>query len=101
MNARLSVGGPLLRVILATVLGIAIGSAALVWTRTRVVSLRYELARRVNEHADLRADVEKLRVEVAALSSPDRIEAEARQLGLRYPRAGQILRPFTTNGSSR
>ena len=92
MNLRLQRGGPLLRILLVTALGISLGSGLLVWTRTRIVSLDYRLTRLVDLESELRGDVEKLRVEAAALASPERIETRARSLGLRYPAAGQVIR---------
>ncbi len=92
MNARLRRGHPLLAAAVATAIGAGIGAGALVWTRTEILSLRYERARLVAEEARLRSQVEKLRVEKAALSAPERIEPRARRLGLRYPGPGQVIR---------
>lgn len=92
VNLRLQRAGPLLRILLATAVGISIGSGVLVWTRTRVVSLHYRLTRLVDLKSQLREDVEKLRVEAAALAAPRQLEAKARVLGLRYPESGQVIR---------
>ncbi len=92
MNARVRRGGPLARTMVATAIGVGIGAGLLVWTRTEILSLRYDLARAVHAAANLRKDVEKLRVERAALSTPERIEPAARKLGLRYPQPGQVIR---------
>jgi cell division protein FtsL len=75
-----------LRILLATAVGLSIGLGVLVWTRTQIVSLHYSLTRQ------LRGEVEKLRVEAAALSGPQRIETKARSLGLRYPGPRQVVR---------
>ena len=61
------------------------------WTRTEILSLRYEHASLLERESELLGEVEKLRVEAAALSAPERIERRAQALGLRYPRAGQII----------
>ena len=92
MNLRLKQGGRWLGILLATVVGISAGSGALVWTRTRIVSLHYQLTRLGELHTELRRDVEKLRLEAAALAAPQRIEAKAREYGLGYPTAGQVIR---------
>ncbi len=90
MNATLRGAGRVQRALIATALGVALGAGALVWTRTEILSLRYHLARLVDLEAALRAEVEKLSVEVAALSAPARIERRARALGLRDPAPGQV-----------
>ena len=91
MNAPLRRAGRVQRALIATALGVALGAGALVWTRTEILSLQYHLARLVDLEATLRAEVEKLSVEVAALSSPARIERRARALGLRDPSPGQVV----------
>ncbi len=91
VNLRLKRSGRWLGILLATVVGISVGSGALVWTRTHIVSLHYRLTRLGELETHLRRDVEKLRLEAAALASPRRIEAKARALGLGYPKAGQVV----------
>lgn len=91
MNARLRRGGPLLRAALASALGLAVAAGAVVWTRTEILALRYELSRLFESEASLRNEVEKLRVEAAALTAPDRVERRARELGLRYPQPGEVI----------
>jgi cell division protein FtsL len=92
VNTRVRHASPWLSWGLLSAAGLAVGAAALVWTRTEILSLRYEQSHLLSREAGLRADVEKLRVEEAALSAPERIERRARKLGLRYPVAGQVLR---------
>ena len=91
MNSRLRKAGNVQRVLIASALGVLVGAGALVWTRTEILSLQYRLGRAVERAAHLRAEVEKLRVEVAALSAPERIEPRALRLGLRYPGRGQVI----------
>ena len=91
MNARVRRGGPWLPWALATAAGLVLGAGALVFTRTEILSLRYEQSRLLDQKSELRNQVEKLRLEEAALSAPDRIEARARALGLRYPTNGQVV----------
>ncbi len=92
MNARVRRGGPWLPWALATAAGLVLGAGALVFTRTEILSLRYEQSHLLDRQGELRDQVERLRVEEAALSAPDRIEARARALGLRYPTNGQVVR---------
>ncbi len=101
MNPRLRRGGVWLRIALASAVGVALGAGALVWTRTEILSLRYELARLLDDEARLQADAEKLRLEAAVLSRPERIESRARKLGLRYPRTGEVIRLSDASGNSR
>ena len=98
MNVRLRKGrwlgrllGPGL-VVLSTVIGLT------VWARTEVTAHRYRISRLLEEEAVLRVEVERLRTEVAALASPERIEREARRRGLTHPRPGQIV-PLPAVGS--
>ena len=101
MNARLRGGGRWLQVALATALGIALGAGALVWTRTEILSLRYELSDLDQDETRLRSAVEKLRLEEAALRATERIESRARALGLRYPRPGEVIHLSDLGRSSR
>ena len=98
MNTRLQHTGPLARLLLAAALGVALGAGALVWTRTELLSLRYERENLARREAQLRNEVEKLRVEEAALTSQERIEEHADRLQLRYPAPGQVLRVPTGAG---
>ncbi len=91
MNARIQRSGPLVRAAIAAMVGLAIGAGAVVWARTRIFVLRYELTALVEREAELHGDVEKLRVEVAALSTPERIVERATALGLRYPERGEVI----------
>jgi cell division protein FtsL len=75
-------------------------AALLVFARTEITELRYRLTDLVEREAELRADVEKLRIEAAALSAPERIEPRALALGLRYPKAGQVLALESLDGES-
>ncbi len=91
MNARLRASGPLQRALVASALGVLVGAGVLVWTRTEILSLRYRLGAVAEREARLRDQVEKLRVEVAVLSAPERVEPQALELGLRYPTVGQVV----------
>jgi cell division protein FtsL len=100
VNTQLRAGGSLQRALVATAIGVLLGAGALVWTRTAILSLQYQLARLVDREAELRGEVEKLEIEVAALSAPARVEREARALGLREPQPGQVLRVATGDGAA-
>ena len=91
MNARLRRGGYGMRVLLAAVLGVVLGAAILVGVRTEITSLRDELHSLRDDEARLRSEVEKLRVEAAVLTAPERLEARGLELGLSYPRPGQVV----------
>ncbi len=90
MNSRLKPSGPILRMALGTTLGLVLGASALVWTRSEITRLRYRLAEVNVLRVQLERQVEKLRIEAAALSAPEKLEARARELGLRYPTAGEV-----------
>ena len=91
MNARLRRSGHGLRTLLAGVLGIIVAAALLVGARTEITSLRYELQKMRSEESRLRRDVERLRIEAAVLTAPKRLEARALELGMTYPRSGQVI----------
>ncbi len=92
LNVRLRRGSPLLRALLCGMLGLVVGMIGLVWTRHEITRLRYRLGEVTQERALLDAELEKLRIEVAATSAPQRIEQRALRLGLRYPEPGQVIR---------
>ena len=91
MNARLRRAGHGLRVVLAAVLGLVVAAAVLVGVRTEITSVRYELHDLRSRESRLRSEIEKLRVEAAVLTTPERLEASATELGLIYPIAGQVV----------
>ena len=91
VNSRRKPNGPILRVALGATLGLVLGASALVWTRSEITQLRYRLAEVDVLRVQLERRVEKLRIEAAALSAPEKLEARARSLGLRYPTAGEVV----------
>lgn len=91
VNRRLHKNGPWVRLLLTATVAVVISAATLVWTRTQITSLRYQLSGLLNLESELRNEVEKLRIESAALSTPERIERRGRSLGLRYPQPGQLV----------
>jgi len=62
-----------------------------VWTRIEVVSTGYEIRKLTQEQEALKGESHGLRVEVATLRSPIRLEKVARQLGLKRAPEKQVL----------
>jgi cell division protein FtsL len=63
-----------------------------VWLRLQVVHMGYVLATTSKLQNQLEQENRELKVELATLTSPDRLEAMARQrLGLRPPEKGQVI----------
>jgi cell division protein FtsL len=74
-----------------SVLALATAVGLVTWARTGITALRYELTRLLEQETVLRAGVEKLKIEEAALASPGRIQQAARAMGLRDPSPGQLV----------
>jgi cell division protein FtsL len=70
-----------------------IGVALLhVWLRLQVVHMGYVLATTSKLQNQLEQENRELKVELATLTSPDRLEAMSRRrLGLRPPEKGQVI----------
>jgi cell division protein FtsL len=63
-----------------------------VWTRTRVQRAGYALGRLEAEHRRLAAERDRLKLEVATLRSPGRLERFARErLGMAPPAPGAVV----------
>jgi cell division protein FtsL len=83
---------PVLPAIAAALLFAAVGIFH-AWTRIQVVSAGYELARVEGERRRLTAEREQLRIEVATLRAPGRLEQFARtKLGMAPPAPGMVVR---------
>jgi cell division protein FtsL len=78
--------------IVCLVLGL-VGVALLhVWLRLQVVHMGYVLATTSKLQNQLEQENRELKVEMATLTSPDRLEAMSRRrLGLRPPEKGQVI----------
>ena len=101
VNIRLRKGGLVLNILLATAVGAAVGSTLLVYTRTELLSLRYRLNSLRQLEGYLRSEVEKLRLEAAILAAPESLEDRARELGLAYPKDGQVVQlPNVATGTA-
>lgn len=75
-------------------LGLCLVGLALlhVWLRLQVVHLGYVLSTTSKLHSQLEQENRELKVELATLTSPDRLEAMARsRLGLVEPEKGQVV----------
>jgi cell division protein FtsL len=82
------------RLLLGIFLGLALIAAVLlhVWLRLQVVRLGYVLSTTSKLQSRLEQENRELKVELATLTSPDRLEALARQrLGLAAPEKGQVI----------
>jgi cell division protein FtsL len=79
-------------VALGAVALVLVGSALFyVWTRHEVTSWGYSISRATERQSQLKEMNRELRLEVASLRSPSRIESIARkELGLDFPKPGQI-----------
>lgn len=78
----------------ALLLGLCLVGLALlhVWLRLQVVRLGYVLSTTSKLHSQLEQENRELKVELATLTSPDRLEAMARaRLGLVEPEKGQVV----------
>ena len=78
----------------ALFLGLCLVSLALlhVWLRLQVVHLGYILSTTSKLQNQLEQENRELRLELATLTSPDRLEAMARgRLGLTEPERGQVV----------
>jgi cell division protein FtsL len=63
-----------------------------VWVRLQVVRMGYVLSTASKLQAQLEQEGRELKVELATLTSPDRLEAMARKrLGLQQPEKGQVI----------
>jgi len=91
VNIRLRRHGPVLGILLAASLGLSVAAGVLVYARTSITLLRYRHGDLVDLENTLRSDVEKLELKAAALASPVHLEKKARDLGLHYPKTGQII----------
>lgn len=79
--------------LLAVLLSCALVGVALllVWQRLRVVQLGYVLSTTTKLERRLEQENRELKLELATLTSPERLEAMARRLGLREPKKGQVV----------
>ncbi len=89
-------GTPLLRLARTAlcVAGVAAVAVFHVWSHTRVTSAGYRLGELQRQGQALRAERDRLEVEVATLRAPGRLEAFARsRLGMAPPAPGAVVSP--------
>lgn len=82
------------RVLAIAVLALSLIGVVLlhVWLRLQVVHMGYALATTSKLQSQLEQENRELKVELATLTAPDRLEAMARRrLGLRPPEKGQVI----------
>ena len=81
-----------LTTVAAIFLWLLISGFGYVWCRVQVVELGYQLSDIHGLHTRLLNDNKKLRLELARLKAPERVERIAiQQLGLRHPSKDQIV----------
>jgi len=74
---------------MALVMGL---SLFFVWSRLQVVNLEYDISSLEGRLRDMQQQSQRLRLEVASLRNPERIEALAlNELGLRQPAPQQVV----------
>lgn len=80
--------------VISAVLGVTLVGLALlhVWLRLQVVQMGYVLSTTAKLQNQLEQENRELRVEMATLTSPERLEERAgRRLGLMPPQRGQVI----------
>ena len=84
---------PRLTPVFIAIVLVAVLSLVFVWSRLQAINLEYDISRIESQIRSDNEEIKGLRLEVAHLSSHQRIESLARQqLGLRLPAPGQIIR---------
>ena len=65
-----------------------------VWSHIHMTELEYQIARELNAAEQIKEEQTKLKVELATLKSPQRIETMAREkLQMTYPERTQVIVP--------
>jgi cell division protein FtsL len=78
--------------VLIITLSITIVILIYVWSHIQMTRLEYEVAEAIHTKEQLLEEQRRLRLEVATLKSPQRIEAIARnRLQMTYPEPGQVI----------
>jgi cell division protein FtsL len=91
---RIAVAGRREILVPGLLLGIVLVGLALlhVWLRLQVVHVGYVLSTTSKVRSQLEQENRELKLELATLTSPDRLEEKARaRLGLRAPEKGQVV----------
>jgi cell division protein FtsL len=78
--------------ILAVVLVLLAASLLFVWSHVRITELKYQIAKEMSIKEGLLEENRKLKVEIASLKSPQRLEKAARdKFGMTYPEREQVI----------
>jgi cell division protein FtsL len=89
----LSLQRPSLAPLLVAIVLMAVLSLVFVWSRLQAINLEYDIARLETQIRAESEEIKRLKVEAVHLASHERIDKLARrELGLRIPDAGQIVR---------
>ncbi|MBI5560421.1 MAG: cell division protein FtsL [Deltaproteobacteria bacterium] len=75
---------------LAVTVTVAVVSLYL-WSRLKVVDIGYEISRLNEARAALLEKNRRLRFELTELKSPQRVEKIGAEMGLAYPKGGQVI----------
>jgi len=76
----------------AIVIILMAASLLFVWSHVRMTELKYSIAREMSIKENLLEENRKLKVEIAMLKSPQRIEAAAKgTFGMTYPEREQVI----------
>lgn len=71
---------------------LVLGSLLYAWSSLKITHIGYEMADALKERKNLMETNERLKIELATLKSPDRIEALAVQkLGMRTPKSREFV----------
>lgn len=74
------------------VIFLVLGSLLYAWSSLKIIHIGYEMADTLKERKNLMETNERLKIELATLKSPDRIEALAVQkLGMRIPKSREFV----------
>lgn len=76
---------------ITTILFIVLGALLYAWSNLRITHMGYEIADTLTERRQLIDVNQRLKIELAALRSPERIEAIAVKRGMRTPKVYEFI----------
>ncbi len=78
--------------LIAVVLILLAASLLFVWSHVRLTELKYQIAKEISVKESVLEENRKLKVEIASLKSPQRLEQIARdKFGMTYPEREQVI----------
>jgi cell division protein FtsL len=78
--------------LLIIVLVLLTASLVFVWSHVRLTELKYHIAKEISVKESLSEENRKLKIEIASLKSPHRLEKIARdKFGMTYPEREQVI----------